>query len=597
MFKLKSGIFIFFFVSCLAVCFAQDKDAALDKIIVLKSKVFFSDQYSLNDKDLLVLPFTSPIEGLSTLPLNLQSRSLNSSIQTDFSLRGSNFQGVRMLFNGQRINDPQTGHHNSDIPLTKEDILDIEVLPGVSPLSLGPDAIGGSVNFITKRPKERKFILELSGGGDQTWNELISLSDKIKDLGIRFSLENNESKGFHYDTDFKKFTADMASSLEIPLGSFDLDFGYQKKEFGAYDFYTPGLGYPSREWTKTYLLNTGFNLDKSGLTIKPNFLWRRHFDKFMLDQTGVRSNYLAHHRTDIYTPSIYLSKCDTPFGKIGLGLEYSEERINSTTLGKHSRQREGVFVDDSYNLLDSLSFDSSLRVDDYDGVDTSFTGGVKLTYEPFKRNFLHFGVSRSMRIPSFNELYYSDPTTIGNFALSPEKSLSYEVGYSYKREIFSWGLIFFLRDEDNFIDWVKHNASQAKWEASNIASSDVFGVEESVECKVNDKVNLNANYSYTNRRKDDNGYIYKYGENYARHLFNLISLFKFDFGTQELGFTYKKTPGRNGWFLAHARLTYDLNKNSNLFFSATNIFNVKYQEIEGIPSPGRLIEGGLRLKW
>ncbi|MFA5286773.1 MAG: TonB-dependent receptor [Candidatus Omnitrophota bacterium] len=596
MFKLKSGIFfiLFFFFS---ICFAEDKLTELDKIVVLRNKGGFTGRYSLSSKDLIALPFSSPVEALSILPLNLQARSPNSSIQTDFSLRGSNYQGVRVLLDGEYINDPQTGHHNSDIPLTKEDIACVEVIPGISPLNLGPDAIGGVVNFITKRPDGKKVVLELTGGEYQTWGGLFSVSDKIKDLGVRFSLENKKSRGFSEDTDFKKFTANMASSLDIPLGTFDLDFGYQEKEFGAYDFYTPGLGYPSREWTKVYLLNTGLNLGVGSFTVKPNFLWRRHFDKFMLDKTGVRSNYLVHHRTDIYTPSLYLNKDSTILGKIGLGLEYSEEKINSTTLGKHSRERKSIFVDDSYYFLDSLSINSSLRIDDYNGVGTSYTGGIKLTREFFEANFLHFGVSRSMRIPSFTELYYNDPTTIGNAALSPEKSLSYEAGYNHKREKFSWGLAFFFRNEDNFIDWVKPIASKAKWEASNIATADVFGVEERVECKINDKISLNASYSYVNRRKNDNGYSYKYGENYAHHLVNFVSFFRFDFGTQEIGFTYKKTPGRNGWFLMHARLSCDLNKYSEFFFSATNIFNVEYQEIEGIPSPGRWIEGGLRLKW
>jgi outer membrane receptor protein involved in Fe transport len=108
---------------------------------------------------------------------------------------------------------------------------------------------------------------------------------------------------------------------------------------------------------------------------------------------------------------------------------------------------------------------------------------------------------------------------------------------------------------------------------------------------------LRANYAYINRRKNDDGYIYKYGENYARHLTSLISIFKLDFGTQELGLTYKKTPSRRGWLLFHAKLNYNLNKHSKFFISATNIFNVEYQEIAGIPSCGRWVEGGLRVEW
>jgi outer membrane receptor protein involved in Fe transport len=40
-----------------------------------------------------------------------------------------------------------------------------------------------------------------------------------------------------------------------------------------------------------------------------------------------------------------------------------------------------------------------------------------------------------------------------------------------------------------------------------------------------------------------------------------------------------------------------MNKNLRLFVDASNLLNVEYQEIEGIPEPGRWIEGGLRFEW
>jgi len=597
MLKIRGEFFLIFLLVYPLYSFAEEDNTVFERIIVIKNKEAVISPSSLGGGSLTSLPFNSPVEALSITLLNLQARSPNNSIQSDFSLRGSNFQGVRVLFNGKRINDPQTGHYNADIPVTKEDILNIDILSGVSPLGLGPDAIGGSVNFVTKKPEEKKIVLELSGGEHNSSGQLFSVSGKIKDLGARFSVENRESRGFKEDTDFKKFTASMASSLDIPVGSFDLDFGYQEKEFGAYDFYTPGLGYPSREWTKTYLLNSGLKLDKGDIVIKPNFLWRRHFDKFMLDKTQIRSNYLAHHRTDIYTPSVYVNKESTLLGKIGLGLEYSEEKINSTILGKHSRAQKSIFIDDDYKFNDFVSFNSVFRIDDYDGIDIFYTGAARLSFEAREGNLMHLGVSKAMRTPSFTELYYDDPKTIGNSGLSPEKSLTYEAGHFYKCGGFSLSSVIFLRDENNFIDWVKSSSAQEKWEAKNIASSKVFGIEENLQYAFNAWVNLRANYAYTNRRKNDDGYIYKYGENYARHLTSLISIFKLGFGTQEIGLTYKKSPSRSGWLLFHAKFNYNFNKHSKFFISATNIFNVEYQEIAGIPSPGRWVEGGLRVEW
>jgi iron complex outermembrane receptor protein len=600
MLKHKKWCGLIFIISfnCLNFAFCQEHlSLDLEPIVITKSKVHLLNTYSLKSDSLKNLPINSPIEALSYLPLDLQSRTLKAGIQTDFSLRGSTFQGVLMLMDGSRINDPQTAHHNSDIPLTREDIEKIEVIPGVGSSLFGPDAIGGAVNILLKKPQEKKKILEFGFGQYQMKSGLLSISDKINNLGARFSLERQESDGFRYDTDFKKFTARLDSSLDIPYGDFDLGLGYLEKEFGAYDFYTPGLGYPSFEWTKTYILNTGLNLDKDGLIIKPNFLWRRHYDKFMLDKTLIRSQYLNHHRTDIYTPNIYFQKEINILGRVGLGLEYGDERINSTNLGKHSRNHKSIFMDNSKDLTKELSWGLSLRVDDFDGFDKVYTGSSSFRYIISQSNSIHFGVSRSIRIPSFTELYYSDPTTLGNVSLSPEKSFNYEAGYDCKKEGLSAGLTLFFRQEEDFIDWIKRAASEGRWQVENITDAKVLGIENYLRVEVNKKFYLDSNYTYIDKHINDQGYLYKYGPNYIRHLINTTFNFKLPFGIQAIGLTYKKKPNRDGWLLLNTHFSYSFNKNSQILLNISNLLNVEYQEIEGIPQPGRWIEAGLRLEW
>jgi len=569
----------------------------LDRIIISKDKVNLSKSYSLKSAALQILPFDSPIEALSALPIDLQSRSPKGAIQTDFSLRGSNFQEVLILFQGQRINDPQTAHHNSDIPITKEDVERIDLLPGVSSAVFGPDSIGGAVNFILKKPKERRIVFESSGGQHKTWSGLFSATEKMGDLGARLSIENQSSVGFYTDTDFRKFTSILDSSLDIPDGEFDLAFGYQEKEFGAYDFYTPANGYQSKEWTKTYLLNAGLSLDKGGLLIKPNFLWRRHYDKFLLDRTLIRSRYLNHTRTDMFTPNIYLQKEVGLFGKAGLGLEYGEEKINSVFLGKHSRNHKSLIMDESKDINDNLSFGASFRADDFSATDLVYTGSLSAKYKLSETKALRFGVSRSTRIPSFTELYYSDPTTIGNTVLSNEKSMNYQAGFDYKKNKISLASTIFFRREDDFIDWVKSTPAQAKWQAQNVDKSDNFGIENQLKIDITQYLTLDSNYTFINKRNSKQGHVYKYGPNYAKHLLNSQLLVKLPFGTQSIGFTVKKKPDRREWFLLNARLSYNLNKHSSVFLNATNLCNVEYQEIEGIPSPDRWVEGGFRLEW
>ncbi|MCX5709718.1 MAG: TonB-dependent receptor [Candidatus Omnitrophica bacterium] len=598
---LKNRVYGLFFILIFLVCgpvAAEDNSGfKLEPIVVSKAKVHLSSAYSVRYDTAGDLPADSPVETLGITPVDLQSRSLKEGIQTDFSLRGSTFQGVLMLLSGQRINDPQTAHHNSDLPFTSQDLERIEVIPGAGSSVFGPDAMGGAINFQVKKPQERKLFLELKGGEYRTGSVLFSASDKINNIGARISVENAQSGGFKPDTDFRKFTSNLTSSVDLPNGAFNLNFGYQEKEFGAFDFYTPGSKYESKEWTKTFLLNTGLVLEKEGLTIKPNFLWRRHFDKFLLDKTLQRSTYRNDHRTDMFTPNIYFQKDAGIIGKAGLGLEYGQELIRSSNLGKHIREHQSIFLDDSKDLPGNLSLGASFRFDDFSTFDGVNTGSLALKYSLNDFNSFNLGVSRSMRIPSFTELYYSDPTTLGDANLSAESALNYQAGYDFKSSRVAYNGTFFFRQEKDVIDWVKHSPSQAKWQVENITSDKVLGFENNIKLKLNKIADLNAGYTYVNKNINESGLIYKYGPNYTKHLFNSALIFHLPFGAQELGFVYKKKPGRGGWFLLSMRLSYDINRNSQVFFEGTNLGNVDYEEIEGIPQPGRWLEGGVRLQW
>jgi len=595
MYKIKlSGFFIIIFIIFPSLVFSdEDKILDLEPLVITKQKQFLLNTYSTNSVQTSAFNYQSSVEDLTIMPIDLQSRSLRSAIQTDFSLRGSTFQQVLMLLNGSRINDPQTAHHNSDIPFTKEDIKKIEVIPGASSSLFGPDAIGGAINFSLAAPGERKMIWEFAAGNNRNGYGIFSISDKLKDLGLRFSVEDAQSKGFRYDTDFKKFTTSLAASLELPDLTWENNFGYQEKAFGAYDFYTPGLGYSSWEKTKTYLINSGLTLNKEGLLIKPNFLWRRHFDKFALRRTVASFN---DHRTDMYTPSIYLQKEIGFLGKLGLGSEWGQERITSTNLGRHNRQHESVFLDDALEIGRNWDLGFSFRFDNYSVFGNVYTGSASAKFKLTDALAFNFGASRSMRIPSFTELYYSDSTTIGNSDLAAEKAWNYQAGFEYKQEDFSTGLVLFLRQEHQMIDWVRPDSSQ-KWQAKNFTKDNVFGIEYSLHKEINKLLSLDANYAYTDKSIDNQGYQYKYGPNYAQHLVNTVFNFHLPFGQQEIGFTYKKRPSRNGWLLMNAGLNYNVNKSSKIFLNLTNILNVEYQDIAGIPCPSRYMEAGFRLEW
>ena len=299
---------------------------SLEKIIISKP-LELEERYVVDSKYLENSPIKSIPEAIGLLRIDTQSRSLNYGVQTDFSHRALNFEGLSILLNGLPINDPQTGHHNSDIPLTLEDIQSLKL-----------DPLAATVDIASRIPRESKNIFEISRGEHRTGSGRLSISEKKENLGLRFSLERAESDGFRYGTDFKTLIASLLSGIEFSQEeSGFLLLGYGEKEFGAYDFYTPNKDYPSKEWTKTFIFNAGLNLQAQSYSLRSGFLWRRHFDKFMLDRTQIKSDYLNHHRTDAYRGSLSLALPESFFDFLCLNAKFEEERINSTNLGKHSR--------------------------------------------------------------------------------------------------------------------------------------------------------------------------------------------------------------------------------------------------------------------
>ncbi|MCM8800050.1 MAG: TonB-dependent receptor [Candidatus Omnitrophica bacterium] len=588
----KEKIFLFtlflsiFFYSYL---YANEEESFLIRITrYLRLRTHFLKESKIENSNLC-----SFIYNLNYLPLDLQSRSVISDIQTDFSLRGSNFEGVVVLLDNIRINDPQTAHHNSDIPLTKKDIEKIEILsPTVSSL-YGPDSVGGAVNIVTEEIKKEKSI-ELSYGSFDTIQQLISIAEKKQNFGIRFSLENTESDGFYYDTDFKRLTTNIFSLWDFFGVKNSTFFGYQEKEFGAYDFYSPFRGFASKEWTKTYLLKSSFDLEMEDFNIKPTILWRRHFDKFMLDKT--RPNwYLNHHRTDIYNYNLYLEKEFQEIIKIGCGLEYGKELIKSSRLGGRKRQHRSLHIK-LQKEIENLSIDSGMKLDNYSKLNELYSGYFDLRYKIINDTFLKVAISENIGLASFTELYYVDPTTVGDENLSEEKFLNYEWGLIKKLGNHLLDINFFLRKEKDAIDWVKSKITDPLWQAKNIDSAEVKGIELHLNLIFSD-LEIDSYYTYINKSKIKPSYIYKYGPNYMKHLYTILLKKELNKLDLYFGLRYKKRPLRDGWWIFDGSFRFKINKNFEFSLEGSNLFNVEYQEIEGIPQPKRSFAFRIIYNW
>jgi len=591
---MKKYLFLICFLLICANLSAQDEPQALDKIIVYKIEPYeLGEVRVITDEQIKSLPVYSVSDAISYLGVDLQSRS-PFGVQTDFSIRGSTFQEVLILINGMRVNDCQSAHHNSDLPVNLEDIERIEVYPGNLNASFGMDSFAGTINIVTKKPQESKYTIQLSGGENSTKIGSFSFGNRKNNLSNQFSVERKESNGFQYDTDFKILTVSSHHIYDFDLGNIKLDLGYNEKEFGAYDFYTPGKGYPSKEWTKTEFAGLSGELKYEEFTIMPKIYWRRHFDKFMLDKTRP-DWYVNHHKTDTFNQQCSLRFPVSFLGSLTLGEETIQERINSTNLGKYTREHYSFYIQNEKRLFENFLFSLGGRYDHFDDFSDYFSPLFLIRYE-FPSYQIHLSASRSIRRPSFTELYYNDPTTEGHPSLSVEEAINYETGIlCHFKEKHHFGLNLFGRQEDDLIDWAKTNPTDTKWKVRNIGKAQVLGLDLYGKIDL-ENTDLTFKYTYVNRAiKDKGGYLPKYGPISLKHYLNLGFDINF-LGQQRINFFFKKRPTRDGWILTDLRLSKNI-ENFELFLDINNLFNVEYEEIKGIPSPGRWVQAGLRVQW
>lgn len=555
----------------------------------------------MGPQEIATVPSRNAVGLLDYIPgVDLQSRGPRGSAQADVSIRGSTFEQTAVLIDGVRVNDPQTGHYKLELPITPNDIERIEVLRGQGSALHGPDAFGGVINIITRRPREKKVTVEGLWGEYGTGGGDVSVEYGSQDFGFRASMDRTRSDGYRFDTDFDTTTVFIKSTLYRPWGDNSLTLGGVDKEYGAYDFYTPGMDFPSKEWTRTRYASYAGSIDSGEVIIEPKLFYRRHYDRYVL----IRSNpafYQNSHTTDTYGGGVQVS---LPLGdrrKLAVGGELSGEEIDSTVLGDRDVTRSAVFAEiETPVIWDALVVNFGGRLDHYSTFGSQWSPAISGRVRLSNSSKLRFSAGRSFRVPTFTDLYYDSPANAGDPDLEPEEAWSYDIGFDYSPEnsVVTGGVTVFLRDQKDLIDWIKKPPAAPKWTATNITSAQMSGIEVGTKIKGTDWLTISLDYTYLDSDVEIEGnYVSKYVLNHPMYHLQtgLTVVLPHDF-VQSLRITYKDREGGDRYTVTDVRLSKDTSW-GNIFVEATNLFNIDHEDIPGVPQPGRWVTSGVKLEF
>ncbi|MCS7314355.1 MAG: TonB-dependent receptor [Bryobacterales bacterium] len=520
--------------------------------------------------------------------LDLRARA-PAGVQTDLSVRGGTFGQTLVLLDGMRLNDPQTGHHSLNLPVTGEALSRVEVLHGSGSTLYGADAVGGVVNFVTAKPERWEARVRAGAGSHGTREQGVLLEGILGPWSQHLSAARESSRGFMPNREYRNLAVTSITRRETKSGGVSLVLGHGDRPFGAEGFYAP---YPSWERTRVWFGAVQQRWRDTRLAAA----YRRHTDLFVLDRARPEF-YVNRHRSQSWQAALRRSEATGLNARLHYGVEAFRDSIVSTNLGVHARSRAAAYAAWDVRALRRFSLSLGARQESYRPGRAPFSptasGGVWLN----SRWKLRAAAARAFRLPSFTDLYYRDPVTRGSPELRPESAWNCEVGADWRGERVAFSGTLFERRERDGIDWVRLPGEQL-WRAMNLQRIRMRGVEASLL------------YVPVQRHRIELGWTGLSGT--RRGLGEFQSRYVFNYPVQVAVATWDGAVGEKlvarmrvhavGRLHRKAYATVDValvwqGGRFCPFLRAYNLNGARYEEIPGVPMPGRTLAAGIELRW
>ncbi|MEZ4946388.1 MAG: TonB-dependent receptor [Cyclobacteriaceae bacterium] len=587
---------------------AQSDTIRLDEVVIHSNRIQTGfDEKSANvivilPKDISNAPAVSITDVLRYhAGMDIRQRGANG-VQTDPGIRGSTFDQVLILVNGIKMSDPQSGHHAMNLPIDINNVERIEIIKGPAARIYGQNAFAGAINFITKTPDKNALTLQLTGGDFELWGGKIGGAYKGEKVSHYASVSRDQSGGYKYNTDYSINNYFYQSKIEVGKGSFSFMGGLTDRKFGANGFYSSENFRDQYEEVQTSLIALSYDPQSDGVwSVKPRVYWRRNKDDYIF----IRSNpaYYENIHTGQTIGAEVNATHEGKLGSTGLGVDVNRIDLESNNLGKRERTVATLFAEHRFTFFNErldatpgvqLNYYSDFGLNAFPGIDLGYTLNQSL------KLFGNWGYT--YRVPSFTDLYYSDPANVGNADLEPEKAVAYELGLKLIgiRGIVSH-VSYFTRQGKNTIDWTR-NADTDPWQAGNISQVNMDGVEMNISFLPSAFSGpkglfqkLDVNYTYIGKVSVSSGdaLFSRYALENLKHQFSAgISLNYSKWLQQSIYFRYADRVTMDDYTVVDSRISAKKDQ-IGLFMDVTNIFDTIYKETNLVTLPGRWFKMGL----
>ncbi len=484
--------------------------------------------------------------------------------------------GTLVLVNG----NPSNFMNSSALTNIPMDQIDrIEIVKGSGSVLYGPQAMGGVVNVITKRPqKTGKVSGSVYGSMGYDTQAGLTLQTDYFNLGMKKSwkqdfynandpgstgngttainLRDRESQQLYADvavTDDLLFSyGHVKSSLKYQTGIYK-DWESIINKLGIFDttYNNYALVYDNAE--TGWKANLGYN------TMKKDNVYDKSYPAKSSDGTYDGYNF----NLDVQKTLLLNDRSDT----LVLGGNVTRESLENqsgSTLNKNGRNSYSLYQSWDVNPTEKWEFILGLREyylssSSYQDSDFQLLPQVQGRYKINEKSNYYFNVGKSFMQPSISQFFYYFGSNNGviNTDLKPQQGWSYEVGYKYEDDIRSLSAdIFYMDVKDKFF-WDKTEddknimRNRDKWENT--------GLEINYSQKLSSAWSAVAGLTVQNPKAESDG---KWEQDTARYIVNA-------------GLNYHKSK-----FMADARLFAYLDREDAYYNREHNSSKIKDHQLK-----------------
>ncbi|MDZ7639566.1 MAG: TonB-dependent receptor [Bryobacterales bacterium] len=535
------------------------------------------------------LLYNTFVDHLKLLPsLDLRQRGQNG-IQGDLSIRGGTFGQTLILLDGVRMNDAQSGHHNLNLPIPMEALESIEVLRGAGSTFYGADAVGGVVNFRTRRPESTEIRLRGGLGNFGSNQQRVTASLVKGRLFQQFAASRDFSTGFMANRDHRNGLISSTTHVETGLGFTRVTLAGLDRPFGAQGYYG---NFNSWERTKNW---TAMASQELGANTTASFSYRRHTDLFVLyrDRPQVYTN---HHISETWLANFRRSDELGGKGRLHYGFESLHDGIVSNNLGTHNRGRQAVYANYDLRAIGRFSLTAGTRYELFRTWSGQLSPTLSAGYWLSPHAKLRASVSRAFRVPSFTDFYYQDPANQGSPDLRPERAVGYEAGLDWNAgSAIDGEVTVFQRRERDGIDFVRSSPAEI-WRARNFQRLRFTGLETAARWRYQPRASVEFAYTGLRGAQDaltglQSRYAFNYPVQQAVASWQTVTRGEIALRTR---FGVTQRFGRESYHVWDVFVARYGNR-FRPFLQFSNLSNSLYEEIPGVPLPGRGILGGVEV--